>query len=874
MSGQTRSGTQEVRARFTADRARLIERHLGGESGGIVVRAYCRLVDGVVRALAPLHFSDSSSLALIAVGGYGRGELAFGSDVDIHLLHEAPIDTAEARCFLQALWDMGWEVGHQVVTVKQALEVAAGNPQTLTAYLEMRPVWGAAGVAELLGERLRTRLAAGEAGAYAAAKVAELERRHLQAGDTVYLSEPDVKESPGGLRDLHTLLWISNASGGARTWGEYLAQEQMDADEYTRYQSAYDLLLRVRNGLHLLKGRAWDRLDHRSQVSLAEMMGFREQKGRLPVEEFMRTYYRAAWQVYAFTSVQLARQGWSLEAHASIILPVLHGRSEKAERWPHAEARADPLAVIRRFRSLAETRSALTPETVAWLNREGPLIGRAARRDGAHGPLLMELFGAPHAAWSLHALHQLGILGGLLPEFERLTALVKYNPYHHYTVDEHTLRAVDALEALLEPRETHLPEYLSPRFVASVRELPIERWRPSDDDLALLRLALLYHDIGRGSGSGNHAERGARLLQKAGKRLQLSEGVLEDAVFLVRHHLILNAAAQRRDVREEALLRRLRRLIRTKRRLHLLALLTVCDMAALSPNALSAWKCRLLADLVDRIEALIEGAPKTPGEVAREAVLASLPFEVQERIARFLDEMPNQYVQSLNPAQVLEDAALIDSWRAGSGAPEAMAMMMGHGTETSDITLVTRDRPRLMARICGLLAAHDLTILRARILTRTDGLVFDRFVVADAGSGLAMSREQVEAVTRDMPGVLAAKIDVERLLQEHRERWKIRDRVRMHHPVEVDFDPNASERCSVIEIEAQDHVGLLHDIAGAMADLGIVIHQAFITTEGEKAVDAFYVTDPLGAPLDEPTKRMLEEGLRELLETRGTAAGG
>jgi [protein-PII] uridylyltransferase len=347
--------------------------------------------------------------------------------------------------------------------------------------------------------------------------------------------------------------------------------------------------------------------------------------------------------------------------------------------------------------------------------------------------------------------------------------------------------------------------------------------------------------------------------------MNISKEEAEDAVFLVRHHLLISAAAQRRDSREEALLRRLRRIIRTPRRLHLLALLTVCDMAALSPNALSAWKCRLLADLVERVEGLMEGVPVAPEKTACEAIISGLPADIRDRVEEYLDEMPVHYIQSLDKSRVVEDAALIASYRAGPLEDSSVAMTIEHDGETSDITLVTQDRPRLMACICGLLASHDLTILRAQIFTRIDGLVFDRFVVADAASGRAMSEDQAEAIIHDIGGVLSGSIDVEQMLEEHRDRWRIRDQTRMEHAVQVEFDLSASDRYSVIEIRARDHVGLLHDLTGAMADVGVVIHQSFVTTEGERAVDAFYVTDPLGAPLDAPTRRVLEDRLRATL---------
>ncbi|MFC1543825.1 [protein-PII] uridylyltransferase [Gemmatimonadota bacterium] len=852
---------EEVRARFAEDRARIIERHRRGQPGGVVVRAYGRLVDATVRKLAPAFFGEKD-LALVAVGGYGRGELAFASDVDLHLLHRGPMDEQSARRFLQALWDLGWEVGHQVVTVEQALGLSGGNPQTQTAYLEMRHVWGDRGLPDTLDALLRERLKGERLTRYLDMKVAELEHRHLQAGDTVYLSEPDVKESPGGLRDIHALLWLSNSSGGPRTWRTYLAEEHGDADQYARYRAAYDMLLTVRNGLHLMKGRAWDRLDHRCQVGLAEDLGYAGSRGRLPVEVFMRHYYRAAWEIYAFTAVQLARLGWRPDVHAPVILPVLRTGSGEQESWFHDELDQDPVGIIRGFQRLARSQAALDADTVAWLNRQGRRIGRAARQDPAHGPAFMELLEEPGVSRSLHVMHQLGVLGGLLPEFDRLTALVQFDPYHYYTVDEHTLRALDELERLLD-QERQGGSYSGRE--AEDEALPAGRWESTPRDLALLRLSILFHDIGKGTGGSGHAERGARTLRRAGRRLGLEGADLDDTVFLVRHHLALNQAAQRRDIRDEALLRHLRRLVRDVRRLHLLALMTMADMAALNPGTPGSWRRRLLVDLVDRLEVGLRDRAPRPTTGPLEMAIEKLDDPTRSEVRSFLHSMPPRYRQLVGVDRLVRDRAIHQQFGKADREGVRVYSEAEHGGELSEVTVVTDDRPGLLSRICGLFAANDLTILRALIFTRTDAVAFDRFTVAGVEGGEGTIEDRVERVLKDLPRVLSGQLDVVELLESHRSRWRLRDHPIMSHTASLRFDPAASEQYTVVEVRTQDHVGLLHDVTGAMADMGVAIHQAFVTTEGERAVDAFYVSDPLGAPLDAATKNVLEERVIQAL---------
>jgi [protein-PII] uridylyltransferase len=344
---------------------------------------------------------------------------------------------------------------------------------------------------------------------------------------------------------------------------------------------------------------------------------------------------------------------------------------------------------------------------------------------------------------------------------------------------------------------------------------------------------------------------------------------LRDAVFLVRYHLMLNSAAQRRDTRDPALIRRIARLVRSETRLRLLTLLTVCDLAAVGPSTLTPWKCRLLFELRDRVLARILGEGR-PDEPPAERLLRLLPGEEQETARDFLEGMPAEYFSGVDPEHVLADRSLVEAFRSSGGTPVLGVRPVGGATE---ITLVTRDRPGLLSRFCGLLSAHDLTILRARIATRLDGIVLDRLTVADAGTGGPVSEAREAEVRADLAGALDGSVPVAPLLERHRARWRLRDRQRMEHPVRITYDDRASERYTVLEVRAADHVGLLWAITRTMSEMGAAIHQAFVTTEGERAVDAFYLTDPLGAPMDAATREVLASRLREVLQQGDQSAG-
>jgi [protein-PII] uridylyltransferase len=317
------------------------------------------------------------------------------------------------------------------------------------------------------------------------------------------------------------------------------------------------------------------------------------------------------------------------------------------------------------------------------------------------------------------------------------------------------------------------------------------------------------------------------------------------------------------------LLRRLSRLVRSRERLHLLTLLTIVDMAAVNPTMLTPWKCRLLADLTGNVERVLDGLDLRLVTAAEQ--LESEPMEPDERrrTLRFLETMPPEYGREVGVETAAADRHLLDRYTAAAGQPGACVLDVLHTPAHSIVTVIARDQERLLSDLCGLLAAHDVTILQARIFTRLDGIILDRFTVADAGTGGRMTAAQEALVTEQLPGVLEASIDVGTLLEKHRVRWSLRDRRIMEHPVQVHLDPSASERYTVIELHAPDQTGLLHQVAAVMADFGVSIHQAFITTEVERAVDAFYVTDPLGAPLDAGTSRLVLDALRDTLQAEG-----
>jgi [protein-PII] uridylyltransferase len=812
---------------------------------------------------------------MVALGGYGRAELAPYSDLDLLFLHTGHRAT-QIRQFveqlLRLLWDAGLTIGHSFQTVRECIASARTDPHLHTALTTTRLLAGDATLYDSLQDGLE-RYRRKKADVLLAAIQREQAARYARFGADVCLQEPNVKEGAGGIRDLHTALWATHARYGCRNLDDLRARDLITEDERGAATRAYDFLWRVRYTAHLLTRRKTERLALDLQPTLAQEFGYRQGDYLLASEKFMRDYYRRARELHLFSKAL-----WERAAEPE----------PKGTRWwnrRHAESHIEPLS-INDGRLQLEGQPQLFTENplklfdaFALAQAAGVPLG-AGLRDAIRGSLAAvnhRFRSSPEAADAflkllrrrgrvghvLRLMHEVGFLSRYLPEFGRISLLIQHDLYHHYTVDEHTLKAVEALDEMhagQDKQRTHL------RVISDEVE-----------DVALLYLSLILHDIGKGRGRG-HIPRGARIAERICRRLGLRDEEREKVVLLVRQHVAMSQLAQRRDLHEPQVALDFAAQLGTLDALNMLLLLTYADLNAVAPGVWSEWKSTLLWELYRRTRTAMTGSDAPPDEVEKiarfkEQVVMTLDGVLPiSEVERHFALLPDRYLRVTSPEAAATHLHLIQdlktdifSWR-----------WLRHGRSSTELTICTRDRHGLFADIAGTLAAHGIEILSAELNTREDGIALDVFMLREASTRHAIDMHRHSAIERALRKAIAGESDVAALV----ERWQIRNaprkravttHARQRELPRVACDNESSSSSTLIEVHAVDEPGLAHKIASALAGLGLNIACAKIATEKNDALDVFYVTDETGMKLSEG-KMQSVAGLLEL-SLNGTAAG-
>lgn len=811
-----------------------------------------------------------SGFALVAIGGYGREELAPYSDLDILFLysnHRATQLRQVAEHVLRLLWDAGLTVGHSLRTVGDTVTAARTDPHLQTALVHKRLVAGNKGIYNSLVEALekdrRKRVET-----FLAAVRHERDSRHLKFGATVCLQEPNVKESAGGLRDYHTALWAAHARYGSTTTEELRARGVISEEEALRAARAYDFLWRIRYAAHLVMRRKTERLALDIQPVLAQELGYKPGAYLLGSEKFMRDYYRQARELYLFSEALLART-----ADAETKAGRWWGRRAAptgGEPFSISEGRlqfdgdADffvkkPLAL---FDAFALSQAARVPfgHGLNGIIRQSLQAVRPAFRASADtsNAFLRLLRRRGRAGFVLRLMHDAGFLSRLLPEFGRVSLLVQHDLYHQYTVDEHTLKAVEALDELHTGQDKQR---------AQLRAVFDEIADP-----ALLYLSLLLHDIGKGRGRG-HIARGVKIAERIARRLQLTAQETAKVLLMVSLHVAMSHVAQRRDLNEPQVIREFAARVGDLDSLNMLLLLTYADLNAVAPGVWSEWKGTLLWDLYRRARTLMTGDEDAPVDEAakrahfKEQVAASLDHQFpQSEVERHLALLPDRYLRVTEPATAASHMQLIEELER---APLAWRWVR-HATTSTQLTVCTRDRHGLFADIAGTLAAHGIEILSAELNTREDGIALDVLMLREASTHHAIDTHRHAAIERALQKSIAREADVAAMV----ERWRTRNAPRKRSvPTEarrrdlprVVCDNEASPSSTLVEVHAYDEPGLAYKIASALALVGTDIVCARIATEKADALDVFYVTDRDGLKLSEDAMREVETALKEKL---------
>ena len=829
-------------------------------------RAYSWLTDCIVTNLLALvthaQGADEDGIALIAVGGYGRGEMAPHSDVDLLFLSPRQ-PTGRSRetieTMLYILWDLKLKVGHATRTPRECLSLGAEDFTIRTALLEHRFLAGDTALADDLDRRLRKDLFKGSAREFIEAKLEERDVRHEKQGGQRYVVEPNVKEGKGGLRDLQSLFWIAKYLHGVHDAAELVNLDVFTADEFQTFVSAESFLWAVRCHLHLLTRRAADQLTFDLQVEVAARMGYKDRGGRRAVEHFMQDYFRHATAVGDLTRIFLTK----LEADhlkGAPLLERIFRRTPKVKtgyrvirnRLAIDDEQAflsDKLNLLRLFEEGLRTGMLIHPDAMRLVTANLHLIDDDMRHDREAQRIFLDLMlrhGNPERA--LRRMNELGVLATFIPEFEPIVAMMQFNMYHHYTVDEHTIQCIRNLSQI-ERGEL-------------VEELPVASGILREGvTRKVLYVALLLHDIGKGR-TEDHSVLGARIARKVAPRLGLTRSECDTVEWLVRYHLLMSDMAQKRDLSDPRTLRDFAKAVKNRRRLDLMTVLTVCDIRGVGPGTWNNWKAMLLRQLhAETARALEHGLEdlnrENRGSQARKALRKALSDWPTAALKRETARHYPPYWQGLDTATQVVFANMLRD------LPDSEVRIDLHPDEDRDATracFALVDHPGIFSRLAGALALVGANVVDARTYTSKDGYATAVFWIQDAqghpydDAGLPRLRKMIDKT-------LAGEVLPAEAIQG---RDKIRKRERAFRvPTSITFDNEGSEIYTIIEVDTRDRPGLLYDLTRTLASANVYIASAVIATYGEQVVDSFYVKDMFGLKFHSASKQAaLEKKLR------------
>ncbi len=838
-----------------AEIARRLEERPG--RGHEAATAYAFLTDQLLRLAHDLAVerlyprnnpTAAERLVLVAVGGYGRAEMALHSDVDIAFLTPWK-QTAWAEQVIESilylLWDLGLKVGHSSRSLDDMVRLARSDLTIRTALLEGRYVWGDAALYDEASARFDREVMAGTARAFVAEKLTERDVRHRRMGDSRYVVEPNLKEGKGGLRDLHTLFWIGKYVNKVRDLAELVDAGLLTRAELRRFQKAENFLWAVRCHLHILSARAEERLTFDVQPEIARRMRYAERPGRSAVERFMRHYFLIAKEVGDLTGVFLAHLDEEFaRSGRRFALPTLRRRRTGLAPFTLDRGRLsvpgetvfaeDPVRLIELFAVADRQGLDIHPIAMRQAQRDVRLIDNRVRQDARANALFMDVLTSPRdPAKVLRWMNEATVFGRFVPDFGRVVARMQFDMYHHYTVDEHSIRAIDLLNRI-ERGELAADHPLS---TAILRQIVSRR---------ALHVAVLLHDIAKGRG-GDHSVLGAEVAERLGPRLGLNPAETETAAWLVRHHLLMSATAFKRDLSDFKTILDFAATVQSPERLRMLLVLTVVDIRAVGPGVWNGWKRQLLADLYRAAEEVLRPGHKQAGRKERVAAKQMATARglgwAEDRFAAHVRRLPESYwvaepedVAAANARQIAEADA----------AGEALSIRTRVETERAAtlVTIYAADHPGLFYRIAGGIHVAGGNIIDARIHTTRDGMAIDNLLVQDPMGGTYAEPDRLRRLEVAIGDALANR---HRLADRLAARPLSRTRAEAFTiEPNVLIDNRASNRHTVVEVNARDRPALLNALAQALFQSKVTIHSAHIATYGERAVDVFYLTDLLG----------------------------
>ena len=858
-------GVGEVRRRFEDE----------GVRGPDVVHADAYLVDQLVRAIydyadtyhCPVEPNErgktdtAERVAIVATGGYGRGELFPFSDIDLMFIVPAKASSRIEQVIefvLYMLWDLGLKVGHATRSIDDCVRLAKEDMTIRTSLLESRWLWGERSVYQAFERRFMSDVVAGSGAEFVRYKLAERDRRHERMGDSRYVLEPNIKEGKGGLRDLQTLFWIAKYLYRVKDMGDLVARGVFTTADARHFRQTQDFLWTVRCHLHYVTNRPEERLTFDVQDTIARRIGYRDRTGARGVERFMKHYFLITKAVGDLTRVLCAvLEDQHKKPRLRLRLPPFSRLWRSVEGFKMDGDRLtvdaddafvrDPVKLLRLFEEAQRHGMDIHPQALRLVGQSLTLIDGKLRADARANESFMAILTSQNdPEKTLKRLNESGVFGRFLPDFGRVVAQMQYDMYHVYTVDEHTIRAIGILHRI----ESGSLAADHPTASKVVREVRSRR---------VLYLSVLLHDIAKGRG-GDHSEIGAEIALEVGPRMGLNAWETETLSWLVLYHLLMSSTAFKRDIDDSKTVADFVELVQSPERLRLLLVLTNADIRAVGPNIWNAWKENLLGELY---YSALQEMEITGGQPERRR--AARVEHAKGRLRQTLDQWDAATIEGYI------SRGYSDYWLAydtDAHARHFALMKEADGTEhplrvearpdpergATELTVYAPDHPGLFASMAGALALSGASIVDAKIVTMANGMALDTFSIQDFAGEPFDNPERLAKLRARVQDAVSGKLHPGRALQATRDKaLPSRTGVFTVAPA-VFIDNQASNQHTVIEVNGRDRLGFLHDVTAALTELGLQIASAHVTTYGEHVVDVFYVKDVFGLKVEESNK--------------------
>jgi [protein-PII] uridylyltransferase len=852
-----------------------------------------RYVFGGAAATTRGNGEPSVPLALIALGGYGRGELNPFSDIDVMLLHHqgtkgiSPDIEEMVNQVLYLLWDSGFKVGHSTRSVKEAIAQANRDMRTKTAMLESRCLAGDSELAREFREQFRSKCVEGHEREYVEMRMQDQVARHKKFGDSVYLQEPNLKSGCGGLRDYQNLLWMTYFREGSLSTNQLVGKDWLSESDQRRIERAYDFLLRLRTDLHYATGRATDTLHINLQEQIAKRLNYSPRNGQLGSEALMRDYYEHTRNIFRVTE-RITEQfvsGYVTNKTRSLFrfLPLI-----RADKTPIGDSffvrnkqlhparrdlfRKDPEQMMSAFQLAQERDLDLSPELADLLSRSLRHVTRTYQY--ARGP--REVFKSilsqkGRVGRILRMMHRVDFLGRYIPEFGQLTCLVQHEFLHRYTADEHTLVCVDKLDALAQTNDPKL--------------IPYRKNFEQLEDPLVLYLALLLHDSGKAVGARPHSEASALFAQRVAARLQLSSEQRKSLILLVDHHLTLSRTAQQRNLDDPATVMEFGHIVKHQKNLNALMLLTLADGQGTSPEAWSDWKESLVWGLFGETSRYLADRQsyyeqtRVERESLQVSVAENLSPDYTGEIEAHFEFMPDNYFRASDLAEIIEHLKLfrgfLENVSSGGEFPLAPAIKWNVVAEQghSVVTFCTWERERLLAKVAGSFSVVPLNILSADVFPRGDNVVLGIFRVCDTKARPVTNPRDLELVEQTLRRALEDETFDLLPLIEKAKRQSRRLAPAIEFPTRIAIDNKTHPTYTLIEIQAPDRIGLLYDVLSCLDRESVLIPLSRINTQAGAAIDTLYVVDgSTNAKITDSNRiRMIQQHLKSAILSGGAA---